>query len=114
MAKRKLIRREPTPAEEARWRKAVAEEEKYKEATIAQAREVFAKLRIGRDAIAQLRAERERQGLSLADLKERTGMSRAAISKLENDECPNPTTQTLARLASALGMQLDIQLKRAR
>ena len=33
--------------------------------------------------IAQLKAAREAKGLSLADLKELTGMDRSALSKLE-------------------------------
>ena len=43
-----------------------------------------------RDVIAALRAERERQGLSRADLAERTGIDRAAIHKLEIGVNTNP------------------------
>ena len=39
-----------------------------------------------RQVLAALRAERERQGLSLADINERTGIDRAALSRLENNE----------------------------
>ena len=52
--------------------------------------------------IAALRAERERQGLSLADLAERTGIDRAAIHKLEIGVNTNPTLATLSRYAGAL------------
>lgn len=48
-----------------------------------------------RHVIATLRAERERKGLSLADLNERTGIDRAALSRLENNEEANPTINTL-------------------
>jgi DNA-binding XRE family transcriptional regulator/predicted DNA-binding transcriptional regulator AlpA len=51
----------------------------------------------------RLRKEREAAGLSLADVAERTGMDRAAISRLENGHQPNPTIDTLARYAAALG-----------
>ena len=43
-------------------------------------------------------------------MQERTGMSRSAISRLENDELANPTLETLSRYAEALGKQLAIML----
>jgi DNA-binding phage protein len=64
-----------------------------------------------RELIAALRAERERQGLSLADLAERTGMDRAAIHKLEIGLNSNPTYTTLTRYASALGTRIEWHLK---
>jgi ribosome-binding protein aMBF1 (putative translation factor) len=64
-----------------------------------------------RELIAALRAERERQGLSLADLAERTGMDRAAIHKLEIGLNLNPTYATLARYATALGTRIEWNLK---
>ncbi len=64
-----------------------------------------------RELIAALRAERERQGLSLADLAERTGMDRAAIHKLEIGLNSNPTHATLTRYASALGARIEWHLK---
>ena len=57
-------------------------------------------------ALAALRAERERQGLSLTDMMERTKIDRATISKLENGKIPNPTYQTLRTYARALGKRL--------
>jgi ribosome-binding protein aMBF1 (putative translation factor) len=64
-----------------------------------------------RELIAALRAERERQGLSLADLAERTGMDQAAIHKLEIGLNSNPTHATLTRYASALGVRIEWNLK---
>ncbi len=61
--------------------------------------------------IAALRAERERQGLSLADLAERTGMDRAAIHKLEIGLNSNPTHSTFTRYAEALGARIEWKLK---
>ena len=55
------------------------------------------------DLIAALRAERERQGLSLADVAARSGMDRAAVHKLEIGVNKNPTAETLNRFAGALG-----------
>jgi DNA-binding phage protein len=64
-----------------------------------------------RELIAALRAERERQGLSLADIAERTGMDRAAIHKLEIGLNANPTYATMTRYATALGTRIEWHLK---
>jgi hypothetical protein len=64
-----------------------------------------------RELIAALRAERERQGLSLADVAARTGMDRAAIHKLEIGLNSNPTHATLTRYACALGAEIEWHLK---
>ena len=61
--------------------------------------------------IATLRAERERQGLSLTDVAERTGIDRAAIHKLEIGLNKNPTCATLARYAEALGARIKWNLE---
>ncbi|MFO0890021.1 MAG: helix-turn-helix transcriptional regulator [Isosphaeraceae bacterium] len=58
-------------------------------------------------ALASLRTERERQGLSLADMAERTGLDRATLSKLETGKLANPTLATLRRYAQALGKRLS-------
>jgi ribosome-binding protein aMBF1 (putative translation factor) len=63
-----------------------------------------------RAALAGLRAERERQGLSLTQLQERTRIDRATISKLERGEIPNPTVGTLRTYAAALGKRLSWSL----
>ena len=61
-------------------------------------------------ALAALRAERERQGLSLTDIQERTRIDRGTISKLERGEIPNPTVGTLRTYAAALGKRLSWSL----
>jgi DNA-binding XRE family transcriptional regulator len=53
--------------------------------------------------LGRLKKEREAAGLSLADVAERTGMDRAAISRLENGHQSNPTVETLLRYTAALG-----------
>jgi ParB-like chromosome segregation protein Spo0J len=63
-----------------------------------------------RQVLAALRAERERQGLSLADVTARTGIDRAALSRLENNEDANPTLATLERYAEAVGKQMIVLL----
>jgi ribosome-binding protein aMBF1 (putative translation factor) len=62
------------------------------------------------EVLAQLKLEREKQGLSLSDLTERTGMDRSALSKLETGQRPNPTIETLARYAQAVGKRLVVGL----
>lgn len=50
----------------------------------------------------RLRQLRLRLGMSQGELEERSGISRATISALENDPDYNTTTKTLERLAAAL------------
>lgn len=56
-----------------------------------------------------LRAAREQAGWSLADMAEKTGIDRGALSRLENG-VNSPTLTTLSRYAEALGMDLRIGL----
>src|SRR5262249_52855217 len=56
--------------------------------------------------VMSLRRERERLGLSLADLAERAKIDKAALSRLENGQQLNPTVNTLVRYARALGKHL--------
>ena len=60
--------------------------------------------------LGQLKAARRRQGLSLADLTELTGMDRSALSKLETGKRCNPTIDTLVRYADAVGKQVVVSL----
>lgn len=53
--------------------------------------------------MGQLKKERERQGLTLADLSERAGIDQSALSRLETGNHGNPTLDTLYRIAAALG-----------
>jgi DNA-binding XRE family transcriptional regulator len=62
------------------------------------------------ELLGQLKAAREAKGLSLADLTELTGMDRSALSKLETGQRPNPTIETLARYAEAVGKRLVVSL----
>jgi DNA-binding Xre family transcriptional regulator len=63
-----------------------------------------------RHVLKKLREERQRQGLSLADMKERSGIDRGTLSKLENDDAPNVTMNTLMRYAQAVGKVILVQL----
>ena len=57
-------------------------------------------------AIIELKKAREAAGLSLADVAERSGIDKAALSRLENGVHDNPTVDTLMRYAAALGKKL--------
>lgn len=61
--------------------------------------------------LAALRCERERQGLSLADLAQRTGMDKATLFKLETGKVPNPTYLTIRTYARALGKRITWQVE---
>ncbi len=56
-------------------------------------------------ALAALKKVREAAGLSLSEVAERSGIERAALSRLENAQHANPTVNTLCRYAQALGMR---------
>jgi DNA-binding Xre family transcriptional regulator len=60
--------------------------------------------------VFSLKKERERQGMSLAELERRTGIDQATLSKLENGKNANPTLGTLQRVAAALGKQIQCRL----
>ncbi len=60
--------------------------------------------------MAVLKAERLKQCLSLADVKERTGIERSALSRLENNVEANPTVNTLTRYAAAVGKRVLVVL----
>jgi transcriptional regulator with XRE-family HTH domain len=56
-----------------------------------------------RQAVFALKKAREAAGLSLADVAERTGIDKAALSRIETGQHMNPTVSTLCRYAHALG-----------
>ena len=60
----------------------------------------------------RLRAERDARAWSLAELAERSGVSRAMISRVERGEA-SPTASLLGRLSGAFGLTLSALLARA-
>lgn len=60
----------------------------------------------------RIKLEREARGWSLADLAEKSGVSKAAISKIEREEV-SPTAMILVRLATAFDLTLAGLLLRA-
>jgi DNA-binding Xre family transcriptional regulator len=63
--------------------------------------------------LALLKRERERQKLTLAQLEERTGISQAALSRLETGKAANPTLDTIYRISAALGKEVGCFLQDA-
>jgi len=114
MAKRtmgKRIYREPTAEQAAKYRRI----RELIAAEIPEIKQELKALRQGRrakiqEAVVILKTERELRGLSLADISDRTGISKSAISKLENNRDANPTINTLSKYADALGMVLSVTL----
>ena len=117
MAKQRTTRiyRELTPEEQQRWKRANAEAESEKEDILAKARRLkAARNRVNvavREAMKALKRERQAQGLSLSDVEKRTGIGRAALSRLENETELNPTVVTLTRYAEALGKEVVVNFK---
>ena len=103
-----------TPEATARRKKTRAAVDAEKDELIAEGRKMMAPIIAQRKQLAaivkDLRSERERQGLSLSDVADRTGMDRTFISRLENSQSPNPTVSTLHRYAECLGVDIQIAL----
>ena len=117
MAKRKAkrVRRQLTPEERNQLKKVsptVAAAEKAEALAIGRnLKQSLDKARATSRSIMQaLKEERESQGLSLADMRERCHIERSNLSALENNADSNPTILTLTRYASALGLELKVEL----
>ena len=57
----------------------------------------------------QIRGARRELGLSIKDIADRTGVSTATISDIENDKRPNPRRKTVEKLVTALGLDKDLE-----
>jgi DNA-binding phage protein len=55
-----------------------------------------------------LRNERERRGLTLAQVAEQAGITPETLSRLETGNQTNPTFKTLCMLARALGRRVEL------
>jgi transcriptional regulator with XRE-family HTH domain len=58
----------------------------------------------------ELKAARQAKGLSLADVNQRSGIDRSALSKLEKVTNENPTIDTLLRYAEVVGKRIEIEV----
>ena len=75
-----------------------------------QAKEAYQCVREDLNAVmSDLKQVRESSGQSLSDMESRTGISRGALSRLENG-LGNPTLATVQRIARALGVDVRIQV----
>ena len=102
---RRTKTRKLTPEEAAKYRRMREEIEKEKPEIAKRIRAHKAVIAL----VAQLKAERDAKGLSLADLRDQTGMDRGALSRLENGIRENPSLETVVRYADAVGCRLVIQ-----
>ena len=68
---------------------------------------------INANVIRLLREEREKRGLSMNVVAQRSGLSHSIVSLIERD-LRNPTLDTLLRIADAIGIDLGEILTRAR
>ena len=59
-------------------------------------------------ALQALKREREARGLSLGEVARRSGIDKANLHRLETDPYPNPTLDTVSRIAHAIGVRLTI------
>jgi len=68
----------------------------------------YAQLRAG---VERLRAAREAAGLTQADVSAATGLALETLSRLEAGAATNPTWQTLARYAVAVGCDIGLTVE---
>lgn len=112
MAKRKArsVNKTLTDEERLRHQRIREQIEREKPELIAAGRQIKARHARLRQAVAALKATRESLGLSLADIRQRTGIEKGNLSRLENATNPNPTIDTLSRYADAVGKEIVIAL----
>ncbi|MDO4649095.1 MAG: helix-turn-helix transcriptional regulator [Eubacteriales bacterium] len=73
----------------------------------------FEELRTQYEVISQIIKARDEQGITQAQLAERTGIRQSNISRLEGGNY-NPSLEFLTRIAKGLGMELHIELRPSR
>jgi DNA-binding XRE family transcriptional regulator len=60
---------------------------------------------------AELKQARKDRRLSLADVAKRSGIDKAALSRIENGQNTNPTISTLETIARSIGARLRFNLE---
>jgi DNA-binding phage protein len=91
-------------AEIRELRKKIDHEEK--DQIVAKAKAAFARHEKIKMTIARLKAARLAKQLTLEQVSERSGIGKANLSRLENEESPNPTIDTVLRISDAIGIQI--------
>ena len=107
------VRRPFSPSENARFERGKRAFARDRAEIDAHAGLLKSQLEELRNAMQLLRQARENAGLSLADVAARSGIDKSRLSKLENDPHPNPTLNTLTRIANAIGVRLSIRITAA-
>jgi DNA-binding XRE family transcriptional regulator len=79
----------------------------------ARAREVFRRHEQLRAIVEDLKAHRQREGISLAEVARRCGISKPNLSRLENNRRAAPKLETLQRYALAMGKVVSLHLETA-
>ena len=67
---------------------------------------------VSANVVRLLREEREKRGLSMNVVAQRSGLSHSIVSLIERD-MRNPTLETLLRIAEAIGIDLGEIITRA-
>lgn len=62
-------------------------------------------------ALSELKKARERKNLSLAEVARRSGIDKAAVSRLENGLNANPTLKTLELIARSIGVRIRLAVE---
>lgn len=93
------VRLESTPEQNIAWKNAVALEAPEKQRIIDEYRN-------RPDYARSIACRRRKLGLTLDELAEQTGISKANLSRLETGFTKNPTLETLRRVGEALGLVL--------
>lgn len=62
-------------------------------------------------AFAELRKVRESKKLSLTEIAQRSGIDKAALSRLETGRNVNPTLKTLESIARAIGVRVRLKVE---
>jgi DNA-binding XRE family transcriptional regulator len=104
------VNKKLTEDERQRHRRIREQIEQERPELVAYGKKVKARHDTLRQAVAALKAAREALGLTLTDIRARTGIEKSNLSRLENDPNPNPTIDTPCRYADAVGKEIAITL----
>jgi len=118
MSKRVRTKTKPTPAETARLRKLRNrfQAERPSLDQLVRTGEYSPPVKQGDylavlELAAQLKQSWQAQRLSLSQVAERTGIDKAALSRIESGQNANPTIGTLETIARAIGARIRFNLE---
>jgi predicted XRE-type DNA-binding protein len=105
--------RKLTPEEAAKFKEVRRQVEQDKPAIAARVKARLNEISDLSRIFVELKHCREQQNLSLADIQQRTGIDRSALSKLENGQRENFTLDTVLRYAEAVGQRVVLELAKS-